>query len=249
MGQRNTNMLRVLFCLASVSLAVYAAPQSELSVSEYEYLFKAFQTDHAKTYAEHQTQAKFRVFRDNVDFINDHNKNHADTLGYTVGINQFADMTKTEYKRTMLGYNALRKPTNLVTEELDETAAPASVDWTTKGAVTPVKNQGQCGSCWAFSTTGSVEGRNQIKNGKLVSLSEQELTSCASKYGNQGCNGGLMDDASSSSRPKVLRLRLTTNTMVPLEPVTPRRRRPMMASTMVFSLLDTALMVARTTGR
>merc|ERR1712166_73548 len=194
MGQRNTNMLRVLFCLASVSLAVYAAPQSELSVSEYEYLFKAFQTDHAKTYAEHQTQAKFRVFRDNVDFINDHNKNHADTLGYTVGINQFADMTKTEYKRTMLGYNALRKPTNLVTEELDETAAPASVDWTTKGAVTPVKNQGQCGSCWAFSTTGSVEGRNQIKNGKLVSLSEQELTSCASKYGNQGCNGGLMDD-------------------------------------------------------
>merc|ERR1712195_192977 len=194
MGTESTDMLRVLFCLASVSLAVYAAPTSELSASEYEYLFKAFQTDHAKTYAEHETQAKFRVFKDNVDFINDHNKNHADSLGYTVGINQFADMTKTEYKRTMLGYNALRKPTNLVTEQLDETAAPASVDWTTKGAVTPVKDQGQCGSCWAFSTTGSVEGRNQIKNGKLVSLSEQELTSCASKYGNQGCNGGLMDD-------------------------------------------------------
>merc|ERR1712166_659006 len=181
MGQRNTNMLRVLFCLASVSLAVYAAPQSELSVSEYEYLFKAFQTDHAKTYAEHQTPAKFRVFVDNVDFINDHNKNHADTLGYTVGINQFADMTKTEHKRTMLGYNALRKPAHEVAELLDEAAAP-------------VKDQGQCGSCWALSTTGSVEGRNQIKNGKLVSLSEQELTSCASKYGNQGCNGGLMDD-------------------------------------------------------
>merc|ERR1712166_250487 len=194
MGQRNTNMLRVLFCLASVSLAVYAAPQSELSVSEYEYLFKAFQTDHAKTYAEHQTPAKFRVFVDNVDFINDHNKNHAETLGYTVGINQFADMTKTEYKRTMLGYNALKKRSTENTVLLDETAAPASVDWTTKGAVTPVKNQGQCGSCWAFSTTGSVEGRNQIKNNKLVSLSEQELTSCASSYGNQGCNGGLMDD-------------------------------------------------------
>merc|ERR1712195_398922 len=194
MGTESTDMLRVLFCLASVSLAVYAAPTSELSVSEYEYLFKAFQTDHAKTYAEHETPAKFRVFRDNVDFINDHNKNHADSLGYTVGVNQFADMTKTEYKRTMLGYNALRKPTNLVTEKLDETAAPASVDWTTKGAVTPVKNQGSCGSCWAFSTTGSIEGANFIANGNLVSLSEQQLVDCAGSFGNQGCNGGLMDD-------------------------------------------------------
>merc|ERR1712195_240829 len=194
MGTESTDMLRVLFCLASVSLAVYAAPTSELSASEYEYLFKAFQTDHAKTYAEHQTPAKFRVFKDNVDFINDHNKNHADSLGYTVGINQFADMTKTEYKRTMLGYNALRKPTNLVTEKLDETAAPASVDWTTKGAVTPVKNQGSCGSCWAFSTTGSIEGANFIANGNLVSLSEQQLVDCAGSFGNQGCNGGLMDD-------------------------------------------------------
>merc|ERR1719162_1999417 len=123
-------MLRVLLCLAAVSLAVYAAPKSELSESEYEYLFEVFQTDHAKTYScEHETAAKFRVFKDNVDFINGHNKNDADSLGYTVGINQFADMTKTEYRRTMLGYNALRKPTREVAELLDESAAPASVDW------------------------------------------------------------------------------------------------------------------------
>merc|ERR1712166_938125 len=169
---------------------------SAVGVQELEYnsLFEIFQTEHKKNYAESEVAGKFAVFKDNVDFINDHNANHAEELGYTVGVNQFADMTKTEYKRTMLGYNALRKPANLVTEKLDETAAPVSVDWTTKGAVTPVKDQGQCGSCWAFSTTGSVEGRTQIKNGKLVSLSEQELMSCASKYGNQGCNGGLMDD-------------------------------------------------------
>jgi C1A family cysteine protease len=166
----------------------------ELSDGEYKYLFEQFNQDHGKVYAEDGLKArKLAVFKDNVDFINYHNKYLADELGYTVGINQFADLTSAEFKREFLGLNALSKP-KFETVVLDESATASSVDWTTKGAVTPVKNQAQCGSCWAFSTTGSLEGGNFIKTGKLVSLSEQQLVSCAGSFGNQGCNGGLMDD-------------------------------------------------------
>ena len=184
--------MRVLFCIAVALVAVYATP--ELSDSEYQTLFNQFTQEHGKTYSSSAEAAhRLTVFKDNVRFINDHNANAAETLGYTVGINAFADLTGPEFKRQFLGLNALAKP-KFETVLLDESSAPSSVDWTTKGAVTPVKNQGSCGSCWAFSTTGSVEGRNQIKNGQLVSLSEQQLVDCAGSFGNQGCNGGLMDD-------------------------------------------------------
>jgi C1A family cysteine protease len=172
-------------------VAVYA---SELSDSQYADLFAQFKADHGKSYAAELEQHKFAVFKDNLDFITDHNKNHAEKLGYTVGINQFADLTRNEFKRSMLGYNALKKPTATNPVLLDEANLADSVDWVAKGAVTPVKNQASCGSCWAFSTTGSIEGRVQIKSGKLTSLSEQDLVSCAGSFGNQGCNGGLMDD-------------------------------------------------------
>merc|ERR1711998_638259 len=114
---------------------------------------------------------------------------------YSLAMNAFGDLSGDEFKTQMLGYKkhdmGFLRSKNIV--KLNNTA-PASIDWVAKGAVTAVKNQGQCGSCWAFSTTGSTEGANFIKTGKLQSFSEQELVDCAGSFGNQGCNGGLMDD-------------------------------------------------------
>jgi len=111
-----------------------------------------------------------------------------------MGINQFTDLTAIEFEKIFLGYIPRDAPRN-------EAQVPASnqpnveVDWVSKGAVTAIKDQGQCGSCWAFSTTGSMESAVYLKSGNLTPLSEQELVDCSGSSGNQGCNGGLMDNA------------------------------------------------------
>jgi C1A family cysteine protease len=122
-------------------------------------------------------------------FIKEHN---ATESSYTVGHNQFSDWFATEYKN-MLGYAKFQGQREASTL-LDESANTDTVNWVTAGAVTPVKNQGSCGSCWAFSTTGSLEGAHQIATGTLLSFSEEQLVECDTAV-NEGCNGGTQDEA------------------------------------------------------
>jgi len=137
---------------------------------------------------------RFHIFKENLQYIQTEN---AKNQSYTLGLNEFADMTKQEFFSSHTGL--LQRPAGLPQGKVFSAPAgfkpQANVDWRTSGAVTPIKNQGQCGSCWAFSTTGAMEGAYQIKEQKLPNLSEQQLVDCAGDSGNMGCNGGLMDYA------------------------------------------------------
>jgi len=114
---------------------------------------------------------------------------------FTLAHNQFSHMTEEEFNAKQLGFKPRPADEVRETNHFTGAAPPTSWDWAPKGAVTPVKNQGQCGSCWAFSTTGSMEGAHFIKTGSLISFSEQQIVDCDIKGDDQGCNGGLMDNA------------------------------------------------------
>ncbi|GAA0145253.1 cysteine protease [Lithospermum erythrorhizon] len=162
-------------------------------------LYEWWLATHGKTCNDlNEKEIKFDVFKDNLKFIDEHN---SEDRTYKVGLTQFADLTHEEYKSKVLGMrsDAIRrfvKSKNATQSNASQGGSrlPKFVDWRKKGAVAPIKNQGSCGSCWAFSTVAAVESINKIVTGELVPLSEQELVDCDKKY-NAGCNGGLMDYA------------------------------------------------------
>jgi cathepsin L len=161
---------------------------------EYQESFSNWMHTMGKAYTAEEFQTRFSVFKSNMDYVRDWNAGGSSTV---LGLTVFADLTNAEYQSIYLGtrFDGTLRLQNAVKE--DEPTGPLAdtVNWVNKGAVTGIKNQGQCGSCWSFSTTGSTEGVHYLATGNLVSLSEQNLMDCSTAYGNQGCNGGLMDSA------------------------------------------------------
>lgn len=148
--------------------------------------FAAWTAIHGKSYSENgEVAIREQIYNDNVAKIEAHN---AQNLTYSMTVNGFADLTEEEFIAQYTGLVAT--PSSLVDFGFVQDAQIQydEVDWVQKGAVNPIKNQGQCGSCWAFSTVGTLESAYQIQTGKLYSFAEQQLVDC--DHNNDGCSGG-----------------------------------------------------------
>jgi len=161
-------------------------------------VFYKFMMEFNKTYSSYtEYNNRYSIFRDNMKKILELQQNEKGSAQY--GPTKYSDLTEEEFSQ-LLGLRMDMKPVfNLMNPAaIPDVYLPQEFDWRTKGAVTPVKNQGQCGSCWAFSTTGNIEGQYAIKHEKLLSFSEQELVDC--DWHDGGCQGGIPERAYYSIR-------------------------------------------------
>lgn len=186
--------MRIL--LLSMILCLVVASQAHPDYSDSWELFKL---KFDKVYkSEEEDTYRRGVWTHHTATISSHNSEFdAGVHSFKLGENTYSDLTGDEFVSYFNGYKSEDKikATNLFWSNAKVQDLPAAVNWTAKGYVTPVKNQKQCGSCWAFSATGSLEGQWFKKYNKSVSLSEQNLVDCSAKQGNHGCGGGLMDFA------------------------------------------------------
>jgi len=186
-----------LIVVAALAAAVVAVPLRAVSESREEVaLFGTYKRQFGRVYMDERDESYRRgVFIQNLRKIRAHNEENKHT--YTLAMNEFGDMPFEEFHAKYTGFKGVRnqhlRAKNVA--DLSHLEVPESVDWDAQGKVTPIKNQGQCGSCWAFSSTGAIEGAWAIAKDKLVSLSEQDLMDCSKPEGNESCEGGLMDDA------------------------------------------------------
>jgi len=182
-------MMKVAF---SVILLVGVCNARNLFTEEWE-MWKRF---HGRTYQPLEEMKRQAIWHENLAIVTKHNLEYDQGLHtHTLGMNKFADMTIEEFKEVVLMPTERGPRAHICNSTFvqKENVLKKHVDWVKKGYVTPIKDQGHCGSCWSFSTTGSTEGQNFAKTGKLVSLSEQNLIDCSKAEGDLGCHGGLMD--------------------------------------------------------
>ncbi|KAF5195043.1 Vignain [Thalictrum thalictroides] len=190
------------FLLIALSLALLLGVVQSLDIQEKDLeseeslwdLYERWRSHHTVSKDLKEKQQRFNVFKHNVKYIHEFNQKGKP---YKLKLNKYGDMTNHEFKNwygSKVKHYRMLHGTRHDNENFmyKDAAVPPSVDWRQKGAVNRVKDQGQCGSCWAFSTIAAVEGINYIKTKKLVSLSEQELVDCDTSE-NQGCSGGLME--------------------------------------------------------
>jgi len=184
-------MARIVLAIA-IMLAVAAGCEA-LSPERARAEFERFELRFGRAYATSQERAfRFGVFRKRLERIEQVN---AERRPYQLGVNKFTDQTTEELHRRLMAPQDC-SATNANDEAIEARAhrtQNASVDWRDQGVVTAVKDQGNCGSCYAFSTTGAVESAYAIKYGKenIRTLSEQQIIDCAGDFGDMGCNGGL----------------------------------------------------------
>uniref|UniRef100_A0A6J0TQT4 Cathepsin K-like n=1 Tax=Pogona vitticeps TaxID=103695 RepID=A0A6J0TQT4_9SAUR len=160
--------------------------------------WREWKSAYAKIYNEREEDFRRAVWEKNLKGIKEHNWEAS--LGrhsYQLGMNHLGDLTKEEFVQKLNRYHPHLDGEDdgnvTLFRDPGREGLPKHVDWRKKGYVTPVKDQGDCGSCWAFSATGALEGLHFKKTGKLVSLSEQNLVDCSWKQGNEGCDGGFMN--------------------------------------------------------
>uniref|UniRef100_A0A914WAQ5 Cathepsin L-like n=1 Tax=Plectus sambesii TaxID=2011161 RepID=A0A914WAQ5_9BILA len=163
--------------------------------------WEAYKEMHGKVYtSESEDSERLQIFLTAQQTIREHNEAYArGEKDFYLGLNHLSDLLPEEYNilngfiplsddsLANDNYTTILPPINV--------KLPRSVDWRRRGYVTPVKNQGRCGSCWSFGATGALEGQTKRKTGRLVSLSEQNLVDCSGKYGNHGCKGGNAERA------------------------------------------------------
>ena len=155
--------------------------------------FNTYMKTYNKSYSTNEYEYRFNVFCKNMEYVDKHNSQSNRT--YDMGMNPFTDMTHSEFSSKWLmkpidgtQHNQGKHTHRYNMRELSN--IPTSMDWRSMGYVTDIKDQGHCGSCWAFSAVGVIEGQHAKVNQTLVSLSEENIVDCSSSFGNYGCEGG-----------------------------------------------------------